>query len=55
LQTRHRGQDSRSFGVCRAQQEQFRESDALRQVFEVVAAMCIEAGLVGGEFGLVGG
>ena len=46
----------RSFGVCRAQQEQFRENDALRQVFEVVAAMCIAAGLVGGEaFELVEG
>jgi transposase len=34
---------------CRARQERFRESDALRRVFEGVVAMCIAAGLVGGE------
>jgi transposase len=34
---------------CRARHERFRESDALRQVFEMVVSMCIAAGLVGGE------
>jgi transposase len=34
---------------CRARHERFRESDALRRVFESVVAMCIAAGLVGGE------
>src|SRR6201984_3204257 len=34
---------------CRARQERFRESDALRRVFEAVVAMGIAAGLVGGE------
>ena len=34
---------------CRARHERFRESDALRRVFEGVVAMCIGAGLVGGE------
>jgi transposase len=34
---------------CRARHERFRESDALRRVFECVVAMCIGAGLVGGE------
>jgi hypothetical protein len=34
---------------CRARNERFRESDALRRVFEDVVAMCIGAGLVGGE------
>src|ERR1700722_4737969 len=34
---------------CRARRERFRESDALRRVFEGVVAMCIAAGLVGGE------
>ena len=34
---------------CRARHERFRESDALRQVFESVVAKCIAAGLVGGE------
>src|ERR1700691_1752852 len=34
---------------CRARQERFRESDALRRVLEGVVAMCIAAGLVGGE------
>ena len=34
---------------CRARQERFRESDALRRVFECVVASCIAAGLVGGE------
>ena len=34
---------------CRARHERFRESDALRRVFERVVAMCIAAGLVGGE------
>jgi len=33
----------------RARHERFRESDALRQVFESVVAKCIAAGLVGGE------
>jgi transposase len=34
---------------CRARHERFHESDALRRVFESVVAMCIAAGLVGGE------
>jgi transposase len=34
---------------CRARLERFRESDALRRVFEGVVAMCIGAGLVGGQ------
>jgi transposase len=34
---------------CRARHERFRESDALRRVFEGVVAMCIAAGLVGGK------
>jgi transposase len=34
---------------CRARHERFRESDALRRVFESVVAMCIAAGLVGAE------
>ena len=34
---------------CRARHERFRESDTLRRVFEGVVAMCIAAGLVGGE------
>ena len=34
---------------CRARNERFRESDAVRRVFEGVVAMCIGAGLVGGE------
>jgi transposase len=34
---------------CRARHERFRESDALRRVFEDVVATCIAAGLVGGE------
>jgi transposase len=34
---------------CRARHERFRESDVLRRVFEGVVAMCIAAGLVGGE------
>jgi transposase len=34
---------------CRARHERFRESDAVRRVFEGVVAMCIAAGLVGGE------
>ena len=33
----------------RARHERFRESDALRRVFERVVAICIAAGLVGGE------
>src|SRR4030095_3473945 len=33
----------------RARHERFRESDALRRVFEGVVAMCIAARLVGGE------
>ena len=33
----------------RAQHERFRQSDALRRVFEGVVAKCISAGLVGGE------
>jgi transposase len=32
-----------------ARHERFRESDALRRVFEGVVGMCIAAGLVGGE------
>ena len=39
----------RPFGVCRARHERFRESEALRRVFEAVVAKCIAAGLVGGE------
>ena len=34
---------------CRARHERFRESDALRRVFEGVVARCMAAGLVGGE------
>ena len=34
---------------CRARRERFRESDALRRVFERVVALCISAGLVGGD------
>ena len=34
---------------CRARHERFRESDALRRVFEAVVAKCIDAGLIGGE------
>ena len=34
---------------CRARHERFRESNALRRVFEGVVAKCIAAGLVGGE------
>src|ERR1700685_1897476 len=34
---------------CRARQERFRQSDALRRVFEGVVAMSIAAGLGGGE------
>ena len=34
---------------CRARHERFRESDALRRVFESVVAKCIASGLVGGE------
>jgi transposase len=34
---------------CRARHERFRESNALRRVFEGVVALCIAAGLVGGE------
>jgi transposase len=33
----------------RARHERFRESDALRRVFESVVAKCISVGLVGGE------
>src|SRR5262252_9919926 len=33
----------------RARHERFRESDIFRRVFEGVVAMCIAAGLVGGE------
>ena len=33
----------------RARHERFRESDALRRVFERVVTICIVAGLVGGE------
>jgi IS5 family transposase len=33
----------------RARHERFRESDALRRVFEGVVAMCVAAGRVGGE------
>src|SRR6201984_43718 len=34
---------------CRARHQRFRESDALRRVFEGVVAMCIATGQVGGE------
>src|SRR5258705_5728493 len=34
---------------CRARHDRFRESDALRRVFEGVVATCVAAGLVGGE------
>src|SRR6202030_1395795 len=34
---------------CRARHERFRESNALRRTFEGVVAMCIAAGVVGGE------
>jgi transposase len=34
---------------CRARHERFRESDALRRIFEAVVAKCIAAGLVGGD------
>ena len=34
---------------CRARHERFRQSDALRRVFEGVVAKCIATGLVGGE------
>jgi transposase len=34
---------------CRARHERFRESNTLRRVFEGVVAICIAAGLVGGE------
>ena len=34
---------------CRARRERFRENDALRRVFERVVALCISAGLVGGD------
>jgi transposase len=34
---------------CRARHKRFRESEALRRVFEGVVAKCIAAGLVGGE------
>lgn len=34
---------------CRARHERFRDSDALRRVFESVVATCIATGLVGGE------
>jgi transposase len=34
---------------CRARHERFRESDALRLVFERIVGACIAAGLVGGE------
>src|SRR6195256_2307473 len=34
---------------CRARNERFRESDALRRVFEGVVGTCIAAGMVGGE------
>ena len=49
LQARHRGQIPDHSVFCRARHERFRESDALRRVFEGVVAMCIGAGLVGGE------
>jgi hypothetical protein len=42
------------YGTClsiwvSARHERFRESDALRRVFEGVVATCIAAGLVGGQ------
>jgi transposase len=36
----------------RARHERFRESDALRRVFERVVGLCIAAGLVGGDHSL---
>jgi transposase len=44
LQARHRGQYPRPFGVLPRAARRFRESDALRQVFESVVAKCIAAG-----------
>src|SRR5262245_66586933 len=38
---------------CRARHERFRESNALRRVFEGVVGTCIAAGVVGGEAFLV--
>src|SRR5262249_44544722 len=38
---------------CRARYERFRESDALRRVFEGVVAMCIAAGLVAVDASLI--
>ena len=38
-----------SIPSCRARHERFRESDALRRMFEEVVATCIAAGLAGGE------
>ena len=50
LKVRHRGKISPDHSVfCHARHERFRESDALRRAFEGVVAMCIAAGLVGGE------
>jgi hypothetical protein len=46
---RHRGQYPDRSVFCRARHERFRESDALRRVFEGVVAKCIAAGLVGGR------
>jgi transposase len=34
---------------CRARHERFRDSDALRRVFEEVVAMCIATGLSAGK------
>ena len=49
LPARHRGQDPDHSVFSRARHERFRESDALRRVFERVVGLCIAAGLVGGE------
>ena len=49
LRARHRGQCPDPPVFCRARHERFRESDALRRVFEGVVAKCIAAGLVGGR------
>ena len=49
LPARHRGSDTRHSVFSRARHERFRQSDALRRIFESVVAKCIAAGLVGGE------
>ena len=49
LRLRHRGSDTDKSVFSRARHERFRQSDALRRIFESVVAKCIAAGLVGGE------